>query len=85
MGFLLALKLRFATGSGGKLTESTVFMQLLYPSTQEGRVVAALISLFFSFHDKNDCCSVDGTCKAKRTEIYKIKELTSEQIYRHCL
>lgn len=63
-GFLLALKFPVAPSDGGKLTEFTVLKRSIGPSTQEG-IVVALISLFF-FHDKIDCCSLDGACNKQK-------------------
>lgn len=46
------------------MTESTAFKRELEASLHE-EIAAFGIGLLF-FHDKNDCCSLDGTCKAKK-------------------
>lgn len=72
----VALNLPFWTFFRGKLTESNDCEWSIVPSLHE-------LGLFFvnglpSFHEKNDCCSLDGICKteSERRERESVKRIS---------
>jgi hypothetical protein len=63
----MAFKFTFGPTTGGKLTESTVFKMPQEASWHEEVAVFGIALLFF--HAKNDCCSLDGTCKDRKVDM----------------
>ena len=64
---VVALNLPFWPSTKGKLTESNVSEQSFVPSIDG--VITNFLDDVLSFHDTNDCCSLDGTCQGNESKL----------------